>query len=283
MKSLWPHRCANLLAGITFLSVFTGTAVTSSEERPFYWLGQTHVWLGAATALLTVAVAIGIQSSQKRGWLRWAAWIGVAAVAAQAIIGFQPLPQPPALRIVHTIVGQLFFPLVLSLAICTSPSSNKPAGAVNSGAMLRFLTGCTPVVVLAQVALGTLFRHGAMGVGPHLVGAFFAAFFVLGLALPVMYRPEHSAQQTAARCFLAIASLQVFLGLALFSMVSMDVDPSSVILVMIIHGGTGALTLAATVVMAVLIRHAAQGAGSQGPGAGPSANPAQSRDGVITV
>jgi hypothetical protein len=48
--------------------------------------------------------------------------------------------------------------------------------------------------------------------------------------------------------------VQVFLGLALFSMESMDVDPSSVILMTILHATTGALTLAATVLMAGLIR-----------------------------
>jgi hypothetical protein len=37
-------------------------------------------------------------------------------------------------------------------------------------------------------------------------------------------------------------------------MQSMDVDPSLVILVTMIHAATGALTLAATVVMAILIQ-----------------------------
>ena len=250
----WPHRCAVLLAATAFLPVLTGTAVTANEERPFYSLGQTHIWLGAATAILTIGLVISVRAREQPLWLRRMTWIALGAVGVQAIIGMQPLPQPPALRIVHAIVAQLFFPMTCVLAVCTSPNWGTPPKPAEAGAFLTFLTRCTPAVVLAQVALGTLFRHGALGVGPHLLGAFLAAFFILGLALPVIYRPEHSSLHLAARCFLTIASVQVFLGLALFSMESMDVAPSAVILVTIIHAATGALTLAATVVAAVLIR-----------------------------
>src|SRR5579871_3703111 len=254
MKSPWPHRCALLLAAIAFFPVLTGTAVTANEERPFYSLGQTHIWLGGATAILTIGLVIAIRAHEQRIWVRRMTWIALAALGVQAIIGLQPLPQPPALRIVHAIVAQLFFPMACVLAVCTSAGWGTPPKPVESGAFLTVLTGCTPAVVLAQVALGTLFRHGALGVGPHLIGAFLVAFFILGLALPVIYRAEHSSLHLAARCFLTIASVQVFLGLALFSMQSMNVDPSAVILMTIIHATTGALTLAATVVMAVLIR-----------------------------
>ena len=232
----------------------TGTAVTSNEERPYYSLGQAHAWLGATVAILTIALAIAIQKSEKRVWLRRMAWIAVAAVAVQAIIGLQPLPQPPAFRIVHAIIAQLFFPMTAIMAVCTAAKWGQPAKPVESGAFLRILTGCTPVAVLAQVALGTLFRHGALGVGPHLIGAFLAAFFILGLALPVIYRPEHSSLHVATRCCLTIAAVQVFLGFALFSMEAMDVDPSAVILITIVHAATGALTLTATVAISVLIR-----------------------------
>lgn len=254
MTNPWPHRCSLLLVTVAFLSVCTGTAVTSNEERPYYSLGQTHAWLGAAVAILTIALAIAIQGSEKRAWLRRMAWIAVAVVAVQALIGLQPLPQPPAFRIAHAIVAQLFFPMAGIMAICTAAGWAQPAKPVESGAFLRILTGCTPVAVLAQVALGTLFRHGALGVGPHLMGAFLVAFFILGLALPVIYRPEHSSLHVPTRCYLAIAAVQVFLGLALFSMESMEVDPSAVILITIVHAAAGALTLTATLAIAVLIR-----------------------------
>lgn len=254
MTNPWPHRCSLLLVTAAFLSMCTGTAVTSNEERPYYSLGQAHAWLGATVAIVTIALAIAIQGSEKRVWLRRMAWIAVAAVAVQAIIGLQPLPQHPPLRIAHAMIAQLFFPMAGVMAICMVDAWRRPPKTVESGAFLRIFTGCTPVAVLAQVALGTLFRHGALGVGPHLIGAFLVAFFILGLALPVIYRPEHSPFHVATRCYLTIAAAQVFLGLALFSVESMDVDPSAVILITLVHAATGALTFAATVTISVLIR-----------------------------
>jgi len=254
MTALWPHRWATLLAAGAFLSVLTGTAVTSNEERPFYSLGQCHIWLGAAIAILTIGLVIAMRTGEKRTWVRRLAWTALAAVAVQALSGLQPLPQTPAVRIGHAFVAQIFFPLTILIAIYTSTSWLKIPEQVESGAFLRYLTGCTPALVLAQVVLGTLFRHGALGVGPHLIGAFVFTFSILCLALPVIYNPEHAVLHGAARCFLTIASVQVFLGLVLFSMQSMNLDPQVVILVTMIHAATGALTLAATVTIAVLIR-----------------------------
>src|SRR5690348_2832935 len=136
MMSPWPHRCSHLLVAVAFLSMCTGTAVTSNEERPYYSLGQAHAWLGATVAILTIALAIAIQGSEKRVWLRRMAWIAVAAVAVQAIIGLQPLPQPPAFRIVHAIIAQLFFPMAAIMTVCTAAGWGQPAKPVESGAFL---------------------------------------------------------------------------------------------------------------------------------------------------
>jgi hypothetical protein len=47
----WWHRTAILFAAFAFLSVLTGTAVTSNPERPLYSLGQSHIWLGAIVVI----------------------------------------------------------------------------------------------------------------------------------------------------------------------------------------------------------------------------------------
>ena len=132
------------------------------------------------------------------------------------------------------------------VGLCSAPM----AGA----GTLLLCAKITPFVVLGQVALGTLFRHGALGIGLHLIGAFLVALFMLAMALPVVYGPEYRALQLAAKLFLGAASVQVFLGLALFSMQSMDVDPAAMIMVTMVHAAMAALTLSATVMLAVLIR-----------------------------
>jgi len=252
MNSPWPHRCAILLAAAAFLCVLSGTAVTTNEERPFYSVGQSHLWLGAAMAVLAIVLILSMRwNTSLQG--KWG-WLALAAVAVQALLGLQPLPQAPAVRIAHVFVALLFIPLAVAFCFFTSARWRTAPKPVAGPSALLLLANCVPLVVLAQVALGVLFRHGAMGVGPHLIGAFLVAFFILGLGLPVIYRPELSSLHLAARIFLTIASVQVFLGLALFSMGFMDLDPRVVILTTMIHAATGALTLAATVMMGILIR-----------------------------
>ena len=254
MRNRWLHRCAIILAVLALLSVFTGAAVTSNEERPLYSLGQTHYWLSAGVAILTIALALWLRSAGAGFWLRRLSWIAPATVACEAILGFLPLPQAPPVRIAHAFLAQLYFPLTVAVAALTSIRW-KPSPAPLAGAgTLLLCAKITPFVVLGQVALGTLFRHGALGIGLHLIGAFLVALFMLAMALPVVYGPEYRALQLAAKLFLGAASVQVFLGLALFSMQSMDVDPAAMIMVTMVHAAMAALTLSATVMLAVLIR-----------------------------
>ena len=251
MKTLLLNRCAILLSALAFLSVLTGTAVTSNEERPFYSVGQAHIWLGAASAILSISLVICTRSEKERSWLRRLCWFALAAVAVQAILGLQSLPQPPAVRITHAFAAQLLFPVTVVIAWCTSTGWKKLPKQIECSSFLQLLAYGTPVIALGQVALGTLFRHGASGVGPHLIGAFVVAIVMLGLALPIIYGPESSPLRLAAQLTLTVASVQVFVGLGLFSIQLMDIDPQVIILVTMIHAATGALTLTATVMMAV--------------------------------
>jgi len=219
-----------------------------------YSVGQSHIWLGAAIAVLTIGLVICIHAAEERKWLRHMGWIALAAMTVQVLLGLRPLPQPPAIRIVHAFIGQLFFTLTGVIAVCTTAGWKRKPERAECASWLWFLANCTPAMVLVQVALGTLFRHGALGVALHLLGAFLVAMFISGLTLPVIYGPEDSALRPAAQAFLAIASVQVFLGLALFTMSSMDIDPQVMIVMTMIHAAMGALTLAATVIMSLLIR-----------------------------
>lgn len=254
-KTSWAHRCAVLLAIVAFLCVATGTAVTSSEERPYYSLGQTHAWLASAVSVLTVILATLIFRTHARGWIRRSAWMALGLVVAQAVLGLQPLPQAPPVRIAHAFLGQMFFPLTLVMAVYTSNRFAAAPAEAESTSWILLLTKMAPCAVLAQIALGTLFRHGAMGLGPHLLGAFIVVVFALCLALPVISQPGYSSLHNAARIFLTIASIQVLLGFALFMMQIMEAPPEVTILATLIHAAMATLTLATILALAVLIRH----------------------------
>lgn len=254
MRNRWLQRCAILLAALAFLSVFTGAAVTTNEERPLYSVGQCHLWLSLGVTTLAIAAVLCMRSAGAGLWLRRLGWLALAGVAVEAVLGFVPLPQAPAVRIAHACIAQLLFPLTVAIAALSSIRwKPNPAPMEGAGALL-LCAKITPFVVLGQVALGALFRHGVLGVGPHLIGAFLVALFMLAMALPVIYGPQYPALQLAAKLFLTAASVQVFLGLALFSMQSMDVDPAVMIVVTMTHAAIAALTLAATLILAILIR-----------------------------
>ena len=253
MQSPWLHRSAVLLAVAAFLLALTGATVTSNEERPLYSVGQFHLWLGGCVAFLTSGVALGIRGPSQQPWLRRLSRIALAVVAGLTFLGFLPFPQAPVVRIAHAFLAQVFIVTATALAFGTSSGWDTAPQKVEGSPVLLVLAKLTPVVVLAQVALGTLYRHGVLDVGLHLAGAFVAAFLIMGLTLPVIYRPEFSSMHFAAKTVLTIAAVQVFVGMALLTMRTMDLDPVAIIVVTMVHTATGALTLAATVMLAALV------------------------------
>lgn len=245
-------RYALLVPVCTLLLVATGSVATSNEYRPMYSFGVYHPWTGFAVGILTLGLAIWLQRVEKRKWLRGLGWAAVGGVAAQAILGLQPDP-PVGIRIIHAFLAQLFFATVVAIAVFTSAGWQRSPVLVEDKSPLRFLAKVTPFLVVAQVSLGIAFRQGAMEVMPHILGAVVVIFFILGLAMLVIYRPEHEALGPAGKVLLAVAATQVFLGMTLFSLSSMDLDPLVTIVVNMIHEAIGAMTLAATVVMSLLV------------------------------
>lgn len=255
-SSPWLHRYAALLAACTLLLLLTGPSVSSNEERPLYSFGQIHPWAGASAGILTIGLVIWLSKAEKRAWLRRLGWVILGAVLVESLLGLQTAPQSPAVRIGHAFLAHLIFAGAAAITVFTSRGWKERPEPVEDASPLRSLAKITPALALVQVSLGVAFRHGAMGVGLHILGAFVVALLVLGMAMSVINRPEHAALHAAAKLLLIIASVQVFLGLALFSIGPLDIDPLVVILVTMVHTAMGALTLALTVVVALrVLRH----------------------------
>jgi len=250
----WLSRCAILLAAAALLSVVTGAAFTTNEERPLYSLGQSHLTLGVFTGILTIGLVIWLLRTEKRAWMRRLALIALALVIAETLFGFITVPQPPAVRFAHALLAQLFFASAGAIVVFTSPAGAQVAVVTGGRPSLRILAIITAIVVLGQAVLGVAFRHGIIDVLPHVLGALVVAIFVAALAMLLLYRPENEPLRPAGVTLLIITVVQFFLGLTLYAIgLEADIDPEVVIVVTMVHASIAAFTLAATAVTVVLV------------------------------
>ena len=163
------------------------------------------------------------------------------------------MPQPSAVRFTHAFLAQLFFATTVAIAVFTSRGWARVPELVRCRPSLRILAMITAILAVAQAVFGVAFRHGVMNVTLHVLGALIVAIFVVVLAMWVLYRPGHEPLHPAGVTLLIVTAVQVFLGVALFSISFADIDPGIVIIVTIVHTAMAALTLAAAVVTAVLL------------------------------
>jgi len=259
MENPWLHRYAVLVAGCTALLFLNGPVVAPSEERPLYSLGQTHAWLGAAVTILMTGLLIWVLRSKVPAGLRRLAWAGLCANIVQDLVAFESAPLPLLVRIAHSFLGQLFFLATVAIAVVTSKSWNQFSGPVEDVSRVRFLATTTAALVLLQVMLGTAFRHGVIGVLPHILGALVVAV-CLGPAMATILRTENPAVRSAAIALIMLATVQILLGFALLTIESLDTDPLVVIIITTVHVVVGACTLAAATTTAILIRRLTQSA-----------------------
>jgi heme A synthase len=253
----WLQRYAVLLAAAGLFSIVTGAAFTTNEERPLYSFGQSHLIVGVFTGVLAIGLAIRLLLADKRAWMRLLAWITLAVVTAEGLLGFITGPQPPAVRFAHALLAQLFFATTVVVAAFTSRAGAQVPMAPGPRGSLRILAMITAFLVLAQTALGVAFRHGIIDVIPHVLGALVVTIFVAAFAMLAIYRHENEPLRSAGATLLIITGVQFFLGLTLYAIgLDADIDPEAVIVVTIVHAAAAALTLAATAVAVALVLRA---------------------------
>ncbi len=248
----WLHRYAVLVAASTAVLFINGPAVSGNDARPLYSLGRTHLWLGPLETILMAGLAVWLSRTEERAWLRRLVWIAFGANIVLDLLGFVPEPLPPLVRVSHSLLGQLFFSTTVAITVFTSslPSGNpEPVG--NRG-LLRFAALAAPGVVLLQVVLGVVFRHGFTGLLPHMLWAFAVALCLVPI-MAAIYSTGRAEVQRAGLTFTVLASVQILLGFSVFIMQAVDADPVALIVATGVHAATGALTMAAAAAVAILL------------------------------
>ncbi|MGI8988520.1 MAG: COX15/CtaA family protein [Bryobacteraceae bacterium] len=274
------HRFAILLAACTLLLVAAGGLVTSNDAGlsvPDWPLSygklmppmeggilyeHGHRMIATLTGVLTIVLAVWLWRVDDRTWMKRLGLVAVAAVIAQGVLGGLTVIYllPPAISVSHACLAQLFFATTVAIAVFTSASWRRgPHIVSDAGApSLRTLAMAAPIFVLMQLALGAAARHKALGVVYHIGAASLVTGVILWVCVRVLrHYSEHPPLLRSALALLSIAFSQVFLGIAAYMSRIATADAVQPMPVMIaftvLHVAVGALTMAASVVLAIQV------------------------------
>jgi heme A synthase len=207
-----------------------------------------------------LVLVIWISAAEKLAYLKRFGWFTLAVFAASAAVGLRPVlgSAPSSGGIAHACLAQILFAMLAAVAMFTSSAWKSGAQPVadHGWPSLRSLAILTPALVLIQIGLGAAFRHKALGVLPHISGALLVMLVILMVCVFVMQQfPEHRPLRSAAVALLVVTAVQIFLGIGAFTarMVTTQNTPA-VVASIGAHVVTGALTLAASLVLAIQIR-----------------------------
>jgi cytochrome c oxidase assembly protein subunit 15 len=276
------HRLAILLCCMTVVLLAAGALVTSNEAGDSVpdwpvsfgrWLisannfvanvrfEYSHRVVAGIVGMTTLLLAIWAQISERRSWVRKLGWIAVAGVAAQAGIGGLRvlLPEYKALiAIPHALVAQSFFAVLVAMVVFTSRSWST-AHKVNpdpGGLPLRKLVAASVCGVLIQLVLGAGFRHQALGIIPHAVGALVVTLLLVStLVVVTRHHREDDYLARPAKGAFGLLVVQLCLGVAAYlARLASAGDPQPLepmISLTVAHLVVGGLTLASIVVLAL--------------------------------
>jgi cytochrome c oxidase assembly protein subunit 15 len=288
----WPGTFAKVAATATFFLLLVGGLVTGNEaglavvDWPnsfgynmfLYPLSRmtggiyyehAHRLFGSLVGLTTLVLAIHLQRVDSRRWVRRFALLAVAVVITQGILGGlrvtghftlstsrADVAPSVALAVVHGVVGQVFFTMMVALAAFTSRAwltAGRAEVRRSAGTHLllsRVLVG----VLLVQLVLGAIQRHLDRGLLIHVAIAVVVVLLGLAVGVPASGRYRGLAPvDTLGRALLALLTVQVTLGvLALFATLSLPEGQHPAewqALLTTAHQATGAILLACAVTL----------------------------------
>jgi cytochrome c oxidase assembly protein subunit 15 len=223
-----------------------------------------HRLLGMLTGLLTTVLAVWTWFAESRRWLRWLALGSLALVSFQGLLGgLRVVWLSLDLAVVHAATAQLFFGLVVALAVFTSKAWLQPdaaAGGVRDPRLWRLALGVLGAVWL-QIILGALLRHPGTGIHPVLVGIHIGGAILVAIAVAAFLLRVWSGFREARLLYrgswllAGLVDLQLVLGVTAYFVTLDDagmLQPSNLqVAVNTSHAVIGAL-LMGTAVLGVL-------------------------------
>lgn len=304
-KTNWGHRLACMTAGATLLLLIIGGLVTSNEAGDSvpdwptafgrlvplgYLVGNvvyeyTHRVVAASVGMLTIVLNLWLWRREQRPWIRHVGLAALIAVVAQGSLGgvrVLLLEYRVPVAIIHATLAQLFFSLTVVLVEITSArwEALSPQGEGNGRETrrARALASLSVAALFVQLILGAAYRHKALGVIPHAVGAGVVTLLLI-LTVRSVFRvagtmsaatevePPVSVLRRPARWILVVLILQVPLGIAAYlarrASVGEPQPMEPMISLTVSHLACGAVLLGATLTLALRL-HRVFGAAMEG-------------------
>jgi hypothetical protein len=255
----WLHASAVTVAMFIFLLIVSGAFITSGEEQSWTVPTTIHIVAAIVTGISVLALAVTLTMTEQRRALRVAGWTAAGFLAVNSGLGLKGgLPLTPTLAIVHAVFAPALLATVTAVAIATSAGWQRgPQAADYRGwPSLPTLATTSPFLVLTQIGLGAAYRHKAASVLPHMFGALVVTLLLMTISIVILQHfGDHGSLRRAAIAGLSIVLVQIAVGITAFGMRVLDFDNTSwFVALTVAHVTIGALTLAASVALAMQVR-----------------------------
>jgi heme A synthase len=251
-----------VLAAVGILcTMISGSVVTyafangfiPSPDGVFSVLGHRFISEGAGTLVIVLALWTTFGATPAK--VKIMSWVAVALVAVEAFIGHVGAPLSHGLGFLHAFCAQLTMVVLAHVIIYTWPGWKKAAAPVPAGRpSFTMLANLTVAALLLQVALGAAYRHDLLSVVWHILGAFLAVIFVLGMVVLVTQVPANEPLKLPAIWLASLLGVQVTLGMIL---ISLSQPPEHLVFASIVvatHVAVGTSALATSVMNSMLVR-----------------------------
>jgi len=252
MKRSRLHLFALFVAFWTLLVGMSGAAITSAHNRPAL-LETIHTAAAVADVFLIGGLCIWLSRGGSPAWLSRVGWSSFAVLLADAALG-----EFGFTGTLHACLSALFFVGVAVISLVTSSSWQRDPEFVQDYGWpsLRSLSKATAILVATQVGFGAGFRHRAVGVMPHLLGALLVAIFIMIVGAFVTTQfPKHPVLRPMAVAFMVMSGVQVLLGFGVFLLRMMQPAWQPAFLaISVAHVAIGSLTFAFSVMLAIEIQ-----------------------------